>query len=180
MNRKASIDTILRRFAGDVSGNMLILSALSMPVVIGCAGLAVEYGSAVALRAENQRISDLAAYAGAVAYSKQDSEARMRAAALNVVALNGGNPANATVQLVASPVEPSSHAVRVEMAGMQPTFLSAILNDVATVPVNAGATALVGQGDDEQGGACILALDPGQSGITLSGGTRWRPPNTAL
>ena len=79
--KRGSLSRTLKQFAGDPSGNMLILSALAMPVIIGFAGLAVEYGSAVALRAENQRISDLAAYAGAVAYSHEKSESRMRAAA---------------------------------------------------------------------------------------------------
>lgn len=170
----------LKRFIGDASGNMLVLSALAMPVIIGCAGLAVEYGSAVALRAENQRISDLAAYAGAVAYSQEESESRMRAAALEIVAVNGRNPANANVRLIASPLEPTSLAVRVDIAGEQPALLSAIINDVVTIPVSAGATALVGSVEEEEGGACILALDPAQSGIKLSGGTRVNAPECEI
>lgn len=166
---------ILKRFASARSGNMFILSALAMPVIIGCAGLALEYGSAVALRAQNQRISDLAAYAGAVAYAQQESEARMRAAALDVVAFNGGDPADAIVALVASPVDPAARAVRVDMTGRQPALLSAILSGIVNIPVSAGATALVG-GAEEVAMACILALDPAQSGVTLSGGTRLSAP----
>ena len=176
----AALDRAMRRFAADASGNMLVLSALSMPVVIGCAGLAVEYGSAVGLRAENQRISDLAAYAGAVAYSKEESEDRMRAAALAVVALNGGNPADASVSLVASPLDPAALAVRVDMAGVQPAFLSAILNDVVAIPVSSGSTAILGRAEEEEGGACVVALDASQSGITLSGGTTLNAPDCAI
>lgn len=171
MSTRPCYSAIFKRFADARSGSMLILSALAMPVIIGFAGLALEYGSAVALRAQNQRISDLAAYAGAVAYSHEASEARMRAAALEVVAINGGNPDHAIVSLVASPVDPAARAVRVDMTGKQPAFLSAILSGLLNIPVSAGATALIGSGD-EGSGACILALDPAQSGITLSGGTR--------
>ncbi|MFC5384605.1 pilus assembly protein TadG-related protein [Aquamicrobium segne] len=175
MKRGNFIKHTLKHFVREASGNMLILSALTMPVILGCAGLAVEYGSAVALRAENQRISDLAAYAGAVAYAQQESEARMRAAALGVVVINGGDPLNATVHLVSSPLDPDSLAVRVDIAGVQPALLSSIISDVMRISVSAGATALVRSGE-EDGGACIIALDPTQSGITLSGGTRLNAP----
>lgn len=166
---------LLKRFTHDRTGNMIIMSALAMPVIIGCAGLALEYGSAVAMRAENQRISDLAAYTGAVTYAHQESESRMRAAALEMVALNGGNPANATVNLVPSPLDPEALGVRVVMTGTQPTLLSAILNGVLNIEVAAGATAIVGS-KDEGTAACIVALDTTQSGITLSGGTRLNAP----
>ncbi|WP_187970750.1 pilus assembly protein TadG-related protein [Aquibium microcysteis] len=171
---------VLKRFAADASGNMLVLSALSMPVVIGCAGLAVEYGSAVGLRAQNQRMSDLAAYAGAVAYAREQSEERMRAAALAVVALNGGDPQQAEVSLVASPLDPDALAVRVDVAGVQPAFLSAILSDVIAIPVLAGSTAILGSPAREEGGGCIVALDAAQSGITLSGGTTLNAPDCAI
>lgn len=180
MTLVGAVGRAVKRFAADASGNMLVLSALSMPVVIGCAGLAVEYGAAVGLRAENQRMSDLAAYAGAVAYSQEESEDRMRAAALAVVALNGGNPADASVSLVASPLDPAALAVRVDMAGVQPAFLSAILSDVAAIPVRAGSTAILGRAAEAEGGACILALDAAQSGITLSGGTTLNAPDCAI
>ena len=58
-----------RRFLRNRDGNVLIISALVMPVLIGMAALVTEYGAALVERADNQRVADLSAYAGALAYN---------------------------------------------------------------------------------------------------------------
>ena len=50
-------------------GAVSLLAALALPCLIGTAGLVVEYGHGVLEKVENQRVADLSAYAGAVAYN---------------------------------------------------------------------------------------------------------------
>jgi Flp pilus assembly protein TadG len=55
----------LRRFAGDRSGNILILFSLSLPVVIGLAALGSEGGSLYLKKTELQAVADQAAISAA-------------------------------------------------------------------------------------------------------------------
>ncbi|ANT51282.1 pilus assembly protein TadG-related protein [Mesorhizobium amorphae] len=69
--------TIFRRFSRSRDGNVLITSALVLPLLIGMAALVTEYGGALVERANNQRIADLSAYAGALAYNATSSTDQM-------------------------------------------------------------------------------------------------------
>jgi Flp pilus assembly protein TadG len=55
----------LRRFASDASANTTLLFALTLPVVLGMAGLAVEYGHAASAKTKMQTVADSAALAAA-------------------------------------------------------------------------------------------------------------------
>ncbi|MBL8582442.1 MAG: hypothetical protein JNL61_09470, partial [Rhizobiaceae bacterium] len=103
----------VQRFARNRDGNVLILSALSLPVIIGTAALVAEYGDALLKRVENQRAADLASYAGAIAYDKTKSETDMTKAAKNVALLNGIAASDVQVSLVPSPRNVKNKAVSV-------------------------------------------------------------------
>src|SRR4051794_7341011 len=91
------------RFARERSGNVLIISALSMPVLIGMGALVAEYGGALLTRSENQRIADMSSFAGALAYAGTKNETNMQNAAKNVAVLNGIPATSVTVTLGTSP-----------------------------------------------------------------------------
>ncbi len=44
------------------------MAALALPLIVGFAALSTEYGYGLLVRDQNQRIADLASYAGALAY----------------------------------------------------------------------------------------------------------------
>jgi len=179
MHRFHRIRHLARGFADDGSGNVLVLGALCLPVVIGVAGLATEYGLALAERSANQRVADLAAYAGASAYGKAASEADMQAAAERIAVLNGVLPKSIKVALVPSPKDPSQNAVHVRVVTERELFLSRVISKRASVDVAAQAYAVAGKA--ETGGAsCILALDPAGSGLTLSGGVKVEAPDCTV
>lgn len=139
-----------------------------LPALLGVAALVAEYGHSLSVQASNQRTADLAAYAGALAYSKSNSTSLMTSAAKRVGELNGVAPANVAVDLVDSPRDASKKSVRAVVTVDNPMFLATILGASNTLRIVALSYAEVGAGVS----SCILALDGTKSGVTLSGGTR--------
>lgn len=158
-----------RRFLRNRDGNVLIISALVMPVLIGMAALVTEYGAALVERADNQRVADLSAYAGALAYNVNKSTDQMTATAVGVAVLNGVPAANVQVSLVTSPKTTGVNAVSVSINTYRTLFLARVLNDRQQLQIYANSVAEVGAQAQTPG--CMLALDGTQTGITLSGGT---------
>ena len=159
----------LVRFGSDRKGSVLIMSAIALPVIIGAASLAAEFGHALVVRAQNQRVADLASYAGALAYSQTKSDLNLNAAAFNIAALNGIPQNEVTVSRITSPRSIDKEAVSVQILTQQPLLLAQVLGDFAPLQIASGAVAEFGGGEGL--GGCILALDEKGSGLTLSGGT---------
>jgi len=156
------------RFAADERGAIGVLAALLFPILIGIAALSVEYGNGLLTKGQNQRIADLAAYAGAIAYSSSGSTDTMTAAARNVAALNGITASNVTVQLVTSPRTSSSSAVNVKIATTNQLLLSPVISNISSLSISSSSYAQLGG----QTAACILALSSSGTGVTLEGGTK--------
>ena len=167
-----------RRFLRDRDGNILIISALVMPVLIGMAALVTEYGAALVQQADNQRVADLSAYAGALAYNANKSTDQMTATAVGVAVLNGVAAANVQVSLVASPRTAGVNAVSVSVNTYRTLFLARILNDRQQLQIYANSVAEVGAQPQTPG--CMLALDGTQTGVTLSGGTSISAPKCTV
>ncbi|WP_420963561.1 pilus assembly protein TadG-related protein [Brucella sp. IR073] len=154
-------------FLRDRSGAIAILAALALPVVIGFVALSVEYGHGLLKKVENQRVADVAAYAGALAYVSSNSEPDMVAAARSAAALNGVAPDDVAVALVASPKDPASKAVSATVTTRKPLFLAPVLGAERTLSIGAQAFASIAKPST----GCIVALREGGAGIELSGGT---------
>ncbi|QKC99790.1 hypothetical protein EB231_24620 [Mesorhizobium sp. NZP2298] len=159
-------------------GNILIISALVMPVLIGMAALVTEYGAALVQQADNQRVADLSAYAGALAYNANKSTDQMTATAVGVAVLNGVTAANVQVSLVASPKTTGVKAVSVSINTYRTLFLARVLNDRQQLQIYANSVAEVGAQPQTPG--CMLALDGTQTGVTLSGGTSISAPKCTV
>ncbi|WP_245268942.1 TadE/TadG family type IV pilus assembly protein [Mesorhizobium loti] len=167
-----------RRFLRNRDGNVLIISALIMPVLIGMAALVTEYGAALVERADNQRVADLSAYAGALAYNANKSTDQMTATAVSVAVLNGVPATNVQVSLVASPRTAGVNAVSVSINTYRTLFLARVLNDRQQLQIYANSVAEVGAQPQTPG--CMLALDGTQTGVTLSGGTSISAPKCTV
>lgn len=167
---------LLQRFIHADAGNFAIITALLLPVLMGFAALAVEYGMALLSRGTNQRVADIAAFSGALEYSKGESEAAMRDIALHAAKVNGIDPDDVRVSLVPSP-RGDGKAVHVRIVTTSPVVLGTILGASSEVLVGAESFAAVGaQGQP----SCVLALDGSQSGIILSGGTSLSANNCSV
>jgi len=159
----------VHRLFTDERGSVLIIGALALPLVIGVASLVTEYGLALVTKAQHQRVADLAAYSGALAYTHNQSESDMRSAAARLAVLNGVDAGKLTVALVDSPRTSGAKAVRVTINDTQPLFLAQVLNLNTDLEIASAALAEVGT---SQQAGCMLALSGTQTGITLSGGTQ--------
>lgn len=159
-------------FRKDRGGNIVISAALALPILLGVGGLVLEYGGGLLDDARNQRVADLASFAGALAYAETKSESRMTAAAVNVAVLNGVAAEDVVATLQNSPKNASAKAVSVTILTDRELFLTRLINPRDTLNVHAAAISEVGGGQGTPG--CVLALSPTQSGVTLSGGTELR------
>lgn len=149
-------------------GGIAIMAAFCLPIVIGFAALAVEYGYGLLVRDENQRVSDLASYAGALAYSETNSEEKMRSAALAVAKLNGVDGSDVSVSLTASPKDGRVQAVHVAITTTNKLVLAPVLGVSPKLEIGAQAYSSIGAAEN----GCIIALDKSASGVTLSGGVQ--------
>ncbi|MCZ7889663.1 MULTISPECIES: TadE/TadG family type IV pilus assembly protein [Agrobacterium] len=158
----------IRALSKDRNGGIAIMAAFCLPIVIGFAALAVEYGYGLLVRGENQRTADLASYAGALAYNETNSEVKMKAAARRVAQLNGVDAAGVSVSLTASPKDARIQAVHVTITTTNTLVLAPVLG--VSPKLDIGAEAYSSIGSSENG--CIIALDKSGSGVTLSGGVQ--------
>lgn len=169
----------IRRYGKDERGGVLILAAITFPIVIGVAALAVELGGGYLTRVQNQRVADLASYSAALAYSRSQSQTEMDGIARNVARLNGIDPDMLAINLVKSPRAPEKDAVSVTITTPRKLAFARILTDMGEM--NVAAEAVAEFGDDAQDpAACILALSANQSGVTLSGGTTVQAPDCVV
>lgn len=166
-----------RRLHGDDAGNFAILAALLLPVLIGSTALAVEYGQGLVTRAKNQRVADMAAFAGAVNYGSTNSEVRMKAVAAQVATLNGIAADRLTVSLVPSP-RGEGEVVHVAIAVEQSIVLGTLLGALPELSIVTNSYASIGGKNTPP--ACIVALDRNLPGIVLSGGTQIAAPNCTI
>lgn len=158
---------MFRRLYRDRRGAIAILSAFVLVGVIGVSALAVEFGRGLYRRAENQRVADIAAFSGALVYNATNSSSATTSAVGNIVALNGKPSSVAASQIVTSPSGDGNQAVEVTVTTSDPLLLARVLSTDTSLPVSATAYAEVKAGSP----ACIMALNPGGTGVTLSGGT---------
>lgn len=151
--------------------------AFLLPVLLGMVALVAEYGHSLIVRAENQRVADLAAFAGALAYSTTKSTADMDAAAIRAAALNGVEAPSVAASLVASPRGNGNSGVSVTITTNKGLVLAPIVGVQTSLAIAASAIAEVATNAVPP---CIIALDPAQTGITLSGGTAISAPECVV
>lgn len=167
---------LLRAFARNQRGTVSVVSAIALPTIVGFGALVAEYGHGLVTRTQNQRIADLAAYAGGRAYLQTGSTTSMTAAAQSVAAMNGVPASQISVGLVTSPRTASSQAVQATIATTQTLLLAPVLGAGRTLSVTAQAQAEI----SAQSSSCILALSGSGTGVTLSGGTKISAPQCSV
>jgi len=169
----SNINRALRGRGGAVSA----LAAIVLPLSLGTAGLVIEHGRGLVHKVENQRVADLSAYAGAVAYAATTSQTAMVDAARAVARMNGAPTSAVAVALVASPTgTAATSAVRVTVTTSVQMILSRLLGAAPSMPVPAEAFAELRPTAD----SCILALAASGSGVALTGGTQVTAPGCAV
>jgi hypothetical protein len=155
------------RFIGCRKAAVTVVAALSLPALIAFSSLVAEYGHGLLVQSENQRVADLAAYAGALAYNTNGTTDSMTSAANVVASLNGVPSSGVTATLVSSPSGDGNQAVKVQVATTLPIYLASVVGGSTSLPVKAASFAEL----NVHTSGCIMALSAGGAGVTLSGGT---------
>jgi hypothetical protein len=156
--------------------SIALVGAAAIAMLVSMGAVAVDLGTAYVARVTDQRVADSAAFAGGLAYNASASTATMSAAAGNLAALNGLSAAAAAASLVASPSGDGNSAVQVTISSSAPIYMARIFHSGTTVPISATSYAEV----KPNALACIIALQSGASGVTLSGGTAITAANCAV
>jgi uncharacterized membrane protein len=146
----AMMRTLLRRFGADQRGNIAIMGAGLMTLVIGCAALAVDLGSIFADRRRTQSTTDLAAIVAASnlgntvnAASATVVKNNYPASALIGVELGTytANSAIAPQARFATPPAGTANAARVTLNTQTPLYFARYLTGASQYTIKTSATA---------------------------------------
>ncbi|MGQ0533019.1 MAG: pilus assembly protein TadG-related protein [Caulobacteraceae bacterium] len=145
----------LPRFLRDRRGLTAVTFALSLPVIVGSAGLGVEVGYWFFEERRLQTAADLAANAGAVVLRSGADDNTVYNAALNEATVNGYVPGAITVNTppTTGPNQ-NGRAVEVLLGRELPRYFTALFTNE---PVAVNVRAVAAYENETQ--ACILALD---------------------
>lgn len=174
-----SLTTGLCRLGENTCGGVALIGALSLTSLIGMGAFAVEATRGYAADTQNQRIADMAALAGALAYNVNSNVSQMTATAKAVVVAQGLPATAADVQLVTDAAT-SKQLVQVTVTTAVPlalgrVFTSALSYDV--VAVGAASTATTSTVTPP----CITALEPSSNyGVRMNGGARLTATGCAI
>lgn len=173
--RATTLRRLLKRIATCLAPGMLrgrrasiaLVGAVVIAALAGLTAVAVDLGTGYLAKVSDQRVADSAAYAGALAYNASSSTASMNSAVSNLATLNGVAAGAASASLVASPSGDGNDAVKVTVTTSAPLHMAEIFQSNKTLSVSATSYAEV----KPNAPACIIALQSGGTGVTLSGGT---------
>ncbi|MFN4037853.1 MAG: pilus assembly protein TadG-related protein [Erythrobacter sp.] len=156
----------LGKIRRDNAGNALMIGAVTLPMLVGAAGLGLDTVQWTLRQREMQRAADSAAIAGAYAYL-QNANVQTQA---NLSLTRDGMTGLTTTPIIENAPTAGiragdANAVRVVLATEHPMAFSALfLNRAPTIRVAATATSL------SNGDFCVLALENTATvGITMQG-----------
>lgn len=149
-----------RRFGDAQGGNVAVLFALVLPLVVGSAGLGVETSYWYYKRLQLQAAADTAAHAGAMERRSGADAALVTTIATQTAQENGYDPLAGTIEVHAPPISgPSTggQAVEVRLTFNGERFFTKLFAE-GTVLIATRAVAAFNNAST----ACVLALHPTQ------------------
>jgi hypothetical protein len=158
-----------RAFAADQSGNIIMLFALSAPIVLGFAALATEGGALFEKKAAVQAAADQAAVSAANSFNSSQTaytiEGKAITAQMGFVDGQGGVSVTVNSPPASGPSTGKGGYVEVIISLPQPPMLSSLFHP-SNYTIGGRAVAQYSGGP-----ACVLALDPTASGALAAGGS---------
>jgi uncharacterized membrane protein len=168
---------LLRRFVDDQRGNIAIMSAGVMLLVVGCAALGVDVGTIFADRRKVQSAADLAAIVAASDLTHATAAAAAVVAKNNyssssLVSVEPGvytaNAALTPAQRFVAAATPAN-AVRVTMQTQTPLYFGRVLTSASQFTINTTATATTTQLASFAIGSRLASLNGGLLNALLGG-----------
>jgi hypothetical protein len=181
VNPSFSLSALSRRwraFAGNQSGNILILFALTMPAALGFAALGTEGGELYLKKAALQAAADQAAVSAVNSFNTSSSaytiEAKAVAASMGFVDDQNGVTVTVNYPPKSGSMIGKTASIEVIISLSQPPMLSRLFHP-SNFAIDGRAVATFG------GPACVLALDPtAKSAISAGGSTIVNMPKCNL
>jgi Flp pilus assembly protein TadG len=159
---------LLNRLRRNERGNVLMMTALAMPLIVGSAGLGLDTIQWALWKRQLQRAADSAALAGVYARVQNNSQQTATQAVQADLARNHhtGIPLQPGTPIVTMPTAPNwTNGVRVELAVSRALGFSSMFLDTPPV-IRARATAAT----IATGVYCVVSLEPtSATGITATG-----------
>jgi len=150
---------MISQFVRGGAGNVAIISALLLPVLVGFGGLGIETAWWYSRQREIQGAADIAAYDAALKRRDGGSAADATTVATADAITNGWNQPIGTIVVNSPPITGSYQnvqSVQVTLTENLPPFLTGIYRGDTPITVRAQSTATMRTGDP----ACILGLNP--------------------
>ncbi len=169
MQRKFRLAVAARRLVRSTGGNVAIIFALSLPVLIGAAGLGVETSYWYYRSLQLQSAADAAAYAAEIENLSGSADEAVETVATLIATENGFEPAAGSIAVFSPPSSgpnTAAHAAEVTLRQDLGRYFTAIFSNE---PVTLSARAVAKSETTSK--ACILALDGSASKAVLFSGS---------
>lgn len=155
---------LLRNWQHDKKGSVAMMTGLSIPVVIGIGGIAMETSVWNAEKQRAQTAADFSAHAAAVQLSKAGPNQPLA----DAVAISQAAEYGYTYAQLETTVTDDTAGLRVDVTINQPVrrYFSQLFDD-SDLEVQTTSAAIV----ESAGEACLVALDPNGDGVQLGGNT---------
>ncbi|GGB50732.1 hypothetical protein GCM10010833_01770 [Blastomonas aquatica] len=160
-------------------GSVGLIAGLSLPVVLGGLGLAVDLGRGLEQRMVTQRVADSAALGAALAYQSSNNPANLSAIARDLAVGNGLPDANVTAQLVNDFPNSGDLSVKVTVTAQLPFTLARVVGAPASFTVGSESFAVV-SGEPPFATPCFLALSNGSNALRTEGGGTINAPDCSI
>lgn len=160
-------------------GGVAVMAGLSLPVVLGGMGLAVDLGRGLEQRMVNQRAADAAALGAALAYEKNKNAASLTPVAQDLAVANGLTGATIAASLVNNFPASGNVSVKVTVTTQLPYTLARVVGAPAEFSIATDAFAVV-SGEPPFAAPCFLALGSGNNAIRTEGGGTFNAPDCAV
>jgi len=160
--------SISSKFIKDRKGSTSVMFAIAVPAILGGVIFITEVGLWRAQKAELQATADMAAIAAAYEYSREEKTSDSKRAAYADALDNAFDPSTGGINTNIPPITGShagQDAVEVVLTQELPTYFSSIFLDE---PIEAEVRA-VAKFSGASVKACVLALAPNGTGISIGG-----------
>ena len=179
MRRRRSFLSLLRAVSRSTTGGLTTVAALSLPVVIGAAGLAFDLNRGYQQRIVNQRAADMGALGAAIAFTNNGNASILTPTAQDIARANGLSGANVVAELLTDFPSAGSQSVRVTVTQPLPFSLAAVLGLSGNFDVAASSLASL-TSPVTYAAPCFLALDGGAAALTVTGGASINAPDCSI
>lgn len=169
----------LRNLFANTQASVATLGALSLPVVLGALGLAVDLNRGYEQRLFNQRSADMAALGAAMAFKASSNVALLSPTANDITRANGLTDVSVQASVVENYPASGSRAVRVVITKPIRYTLARVLGFEGTYNVRAEAYATLTT-QAPYAAPCFLALASGANAITITGGASINAPSCSV